>query len=426
MRRERIVVVGAGLSGLTAALRLANAGADVAVLEARDRVGGRAWRVELEDGLAWDAGCQILDGAHRSLIALAAEAGVAVYASDSWSVDGVRWLVGDRELSNGPPLDGDELALFDALADEIHTLESHIDTAHPEATEDAVALDHQTIGGWLRERGASDQVLSVAEVWYATGASSVPIDEMSLLAYGAKQAAGASGPMDLRIEGGPGTLARHLADFLEGRTATGCRVVSIEQTDGRVTIRCEDGSVEVADRAIVAIPLTTQRDIRFEPPLTELRARALRRARYGDVVKGVLTAGRPIEATGGLSEAGFFIRHDRADDAVIAFCGARSAVDLASLPAGQRETDLARAAGAALGIQGLAARHAVAWTNEPMTRGSYVIFGPGDLLDWGRHLPEPHGLVHFAGSEASDLPSYMEGAVRAGERAAHEVLAASR
>jgi monoamine oxidase len=56
MRTSRIVVVGAGLSGLTAALRLVHAGLDVVVLEARGRVGGHAWRIELDDGLTWDAG----------------------------------------------------------------------------------------------------------------------------------------------------------------------------------------------------------------------------------------------------------------------------------------------------------------------------------------------------------------------------------
>jgi monoamine oxidase len=66
----------------------------------------------------------------------------------------------------------------------------------------------------------------------------------------------------------------------------------------------------------------------------------------------------------------------------------------------------------------------VDWAAEPFSRGSYLIFGPGDLTTWGRRLAEPHGRVHFAGSEASDLPSYAEGAVRAGERAADEVLAA--
>jgi monoamine oxidase len=56
---------------------------------------------------------------------------------------------------------------------------------------------------------------------------------------------------------------------------------------------------------------------------------------------------------------------------------------------------------------------------------SYLIFEPGELRGLGARLADPSGPVHFAGAEASDLPSFMEGAVRAGERAAAEVHAAS-
>jgi monoamine oxidase len=53
---------------------------------------------------------------------------------------------------------------------------------------------------------------------------------------------------------------------------------------------------------------------------------------------------------------------------------------------------------------------------------SYLIFAPGELAGWGGRLGDPNGRVHYAGAETSDLPSFMEGAVRAGERAAAEVL----
>jgi len=57
-------------------------------------------------------------------------------------------------------------------------------------------------------------------------------------------------------------------------------------------------------------------------------------------------------------------------------------------------------------------------------RRSYLIFAPGELDGWGRRLGEPDGRVHYAGAETSALPSFMEGAAQAGERAAAEVLAA--
>jgi monoamine oxidase len=418
----RTVVIGAGLSGLTAALRLEHAGVDLLVLEARDRVGGRAWRAELDGGLAWDAGCQVLDEAHTALITLAAEAGVGVYHRHGWALDGMSWLIGGQRTDD-PPLAPDELALFRALGEEVGRLAARIDPAHPGDVEDAGRLDYQTLAGWLRERGASSRLLAIAEAWYSTGSSSVPIEEMSLLAYAAKHAAGAGGPLDVRLEGGPGTLARRLAALLGGRVELGVRAVAVEEAVDAVEIRCANGRVERAERAIVALPLNPLSEIRFTPGLTESKRRALAEARYGDVVKAVLTLPAPAPVNT-LTDRAYLVSHDERDDAIIAFCASRPAVRLASLAPGERDDELARLAGAALGTDGVRMRHAVAWTNEPLTRGSYLIFGPGHLLDWGRRLPEPHGRVHFAGSEASDLPSYMEGAVRAGERAAGEVLAA--
>ena len=55
------------------------------------------------------------------------------------------------------------------------------------------------------------------------------------------------------------------------------------------------------------------------------------------------------------------------------------------------------------------AQVAVDWVREEWTRGSYLILGPGQLLDWGGRLGEPHGRVHFAGVERAALKSYMEG-----------------
>ena len=105
----RILVVGAGLSGLTCALRLREAGVDVQVLEARSRVGGRAWRVELEDGDAYQAGCELVDDAHESLLRLAADAGVAARRRERGEL---RWRFDGVTSFEEPPLAGSELDLF--------------------------------------------------------------------------------------------------------------------------------------------------------------------------------------------------------------------------------------------------------------------------------------------------------------------------
>jgi monoamine oxidase len=372
--------VGAGLSGLTAAYRLEQAGSDAVVLEARGRIGGRAWRLDV-GGLPFDAGCEAFDDGDERLRALAAEVGVESWHTHRWGGD----------LDEPPP------ALC-ALADEIAALAARIDPAHPEDVEGAGRLDAQTLGGRLAELGASSDELAEAETRYAVASSGVPVGEMSLLAYAAKVAAGAARTgLTLRLRGGPIALADALAAELDVRL--GAEVVGIEEEG----LRLRDGARLPAARVVLAVPLTVQQAIRCDRPLPEHRRLALARARYGHVVKAALGLDDvDVHSLPRLTANGLLYQPDPRVPLLALFAGADAA---------HRARELASVA-------------SVDWTGERWSAGSYVIFGPGDLTTWGRRLAEPHGRIHFAGSEASALPSYVEGAVRAGERAADEVLAA--
>jgi monoamine oxidase len=388
MEDVHVVVAGAGLSGLTAARRLAHAGVDVLVLEARKRVGGRAWRVEV-DGLPFDAGCEALDRSHASLLGLARELGMRTHESEAWAA----------HPGKLPPT-------LDALEEEVGALVERIDPEHPEELEDAGALDGRTLGARLFELGASEEELAQAETLYAVASSTVPIEKMSLLAYAAKLAAGASPTgLDLRLEGGPSALAEQLAAALDVRLRA--EVVALDGSAEGVVVRLRDGSEVRARHAVVAVPLTAQRRLRFGPPLPEARRRALAAARYGEAVKVGLAYDRlPERELPEISAEGVLYRPDPELPLLALFAGARAARSASRFSPGRPR-----------------AVRAVDWSQDPYAGGSYLIFGPGHLTSWGHRLSEPHGRIHFAGAESSNLPSYMEGAVRAGERVTREVLA---
>ena len=394
-----VVVVGAGISGLTTAYRLSQAGLDVRVLEARDRVGGRAWRIPMHETF-FDAGCEALDHEHATLRRLAEYVGVSILEAPAWEAD--------------PPLglEGADAEVFRALEAEIASLADRVDPEHPEALDDSRALDYQTLSGWLDDQGASARVLEAAELWISVASSSVPTGEMSFLAYAAKLAAGAApSGLRLRFADGPSALADRLAQELDGRVRCNSPVVALEDEGGEVSVRLANGEVERAERAVVAIPLTLQGNLLFRPPLPEHRSRALAEARYGEVVKqAAILDMDPAISLPVLSGEGHIYRSAHDANLVVRFAGAGAA---------RKDVDLGRLLGVAP-----TAQTAVDWSGEPWTRGSYLIFGPGHLLAWGNRLGESHGRLHFGGAERSTLKSYLEGAARGGEEVAREILAA--
>jgi monoamine oxidase len=397
-RRTEVIVVGAGLSGLAAAYRLHTNGVDVTVLEARDRVGGRAWRIPVDDAF-FDAGCEALDREHGGLLRLAQELGVPVWEAPAW---------GDSPRD----LEGADADLVVELEQEVNALAARVDPAHPEELDDAGALDGQSLAGWLEQRGASRRALEAVEASIAVASSSVPTREMSFLAYAAKRAAGADPTgLTLRFEGGPSALAECLAEELEGGVRTRAAVVRVEDDGGGVSVQLGDGTTERAARAVIAVPLTLQRAIEFDPPLSEVRQHALAEARYGEIVKEAALFDVPQQVPDpDLSADGhlYVAAHD-----------ARLLIRFAGAEAARTGIRLRQVVGA-----DARAHASVDWSAEPWTHGSYLILGPGQLLAWGNRLGEAHGRIHFAGAERSTLKSYMEGAVRAADEAAAEVLAA--
>jgi monoamine oxidase len=272
-RRFEVLVVGAGLSGLAAAYRLSQAGVDVGVVEARRRVGGRAWRVPVGDA-EFDAGCEALDHEHVDLRKLAGELGVGVWEAPPWSSD------------PPPGLEGADAELFAEFEREVEALAARVDPDHPDDVEGAGELDAQTLAGWLEERRASRRVLEAVEEWIAVASSTVSTRQMSLLAYAVKLAAGAAPTgLTLRFEGGPSALAAALEGALDGRVRLGMPVAGVENEGDEIAVRFRDGATERAGRVVIAVPLTLQSKIQFLPELPDHRRRALAEAVYGSVIK---------------------------------------------------------------------------------------------------------------------------------------------
>jgi monoamine oxidase len=392
------VVIGAGLSGLAAALRLTAEGRDVVVLEAADRVGGRVW-TPTAAGVSFEAGGEAVDVANTALRDLAAEVGADLRPSAvGWGDHGpvpVMWHVGGRRFERAG-------GAYLRLQEELTRLGSA-----PEPGEDALTVDE-----WLRARGAGAQERTVCETAVAVTASTVPLRLMSLRALARKHAARA-GPGDgseLRFGDGAGGFAQRIADRLGERVQLRRVVAHVRRGPRSVEVSSPDGPAVSARHAVVAVPLHAR-----------ARIGGLRRdpiGRYGVAVKSllVLAADLPEAAPAAVvtdTPIGYAYRHT--PRTLGSFVGSTPAAWLLRQPRAVADRAVAEAVRMCFGAE---LRQVL---RVPYPR-SYLIFAPGELSSWGGRLGVADGRVHYAGAETSDLPSFMEGAVRAGERAAAEVL----
>ncbi len=392
------VVVGGGLSGLTAAHRLVAAGASVCLLEAGERVGGRVW-TRVDRGIRWEAGGEAIDAANARLRALADEVGAPIVRSQvGWGDHGptpsMAWVAGRTGFA-APPV-------YDALLDEVERLGADPDPA----------ADAESVAGWLADHGADPFDRAVAETMISVVASTVPLRAMSLHALALKYAArgGARSDSEYRFGDGAGSLADRIAAGLGDRVRLGLRVVGVDQRGGRVTVHTAGGERFGAGRAVVAVPLHARARIAGLP-------RPPAAAPYGVAVKSLIELAAPL-ANGAPTSAvtdsvlGYAYRKD--DRTLGAFVGAGPAARLMRMSDGQ-----------ALEAVGAVIRRLFGVGSKRLTRvaypRSYLVFGPGQLTGWAPRLAEPAGRVHMAGAETSVLPSFMEGAVLAGERAAAEL-----
>jgi monoamine oxidase len=393
-----VVVIGAGLSGLTAAHRLVASGKDVVVLEAGDRVGGRVWTPTTAEG-RFEAGGEAVDASNTFLRRLAAEVGAGLRLSAvGWGDHGpepVRWHVGGRtfDRANGA---------YQRLQAELERL----------GTAPGSGPDTVTVADWLRAGGAGAQELAVCETAVAVTASTVALRWMSLYALAVKNAA-RSGPGDgaeLRFCDGAGGFAERIAAGLGHRVRLRRRAAAVRERSRSVVVSTPDGPPVAARHAVVAVPLHARACIA-----------GLRRVpvgRYGVAVKSLLVLDRelPAQAPAAVvtdTAIGYAYRH-----------GLRTLGSfVGSIPAGWllRQSPASADRAVAEAVRTCFGAELARVVRVPYPR-SYLIFAPGELGGWGSRLGERDGRVHYAGAETSELPSFMEGAVRAGERAAADVL----
>jgi len=441
-----VCVVGAGFAGLTAALRLHQSGRSVAVLEARDRVGGRVWTENLSDGSPVDRGGAWLAPKHDAAFGLAREFGVSTYKT--WVkgshilVDGGRMRPYTGLIPRISPLAVITIALAQARLD---WTSKRIPLDAPWTAKRAKEYDARTVAGWVEHSGIRSTIGRDLFEMAVRGLFTGDLGETSLLnllflvrAHGSINTLFSikGGSQENMVDGGAGSLAHRMADALGEAVHLRAPVRSITQRADRVLVEADDVSVTAA-HAVVSVPPTLALGIAFDPVLPEDRTALYTGAVAGPETKTLLVYDEPFWRADGFSgqsaeprsaaEVTLDASAASGQPGVMAsFTFGPVAERVGALDAGERRVAVLEALAARFGPRARSPIEFIetAWWTEQWTRGcSMAHYAPGILSRYGHLLREPFGRLHWAGTETSTLShGAIDGAVLSGQRAATEIL----
>lgn len=404
----RVVVVGAGLSGLASACQLTDAGCEVTVLEARERVGGRVWSVRLANGEIAELGAEWIMPGDEELRRWATRFGVEMVPA---GIDYQRREARGPDAASLQDQDAFLAAANDALAslpfDEISVL---------------------TMGTFLSAIDAP-QAGRAAVLARLQGTCALDLDRVALRAMGERDAFTPPRPATYhRIGSGNQSLAEEMARSLSDvRLGHRVRTISHGAVGARIHL---DGEADLpADAVVVAVPPRIAARLQFDPFLPEELAIALRELPMGAASKlAIPLEGTPAPRAVQSAEVPFWCWvADGTGGAprrcLTSFAGSEMAQVALATGHGDPAPWMERLFALNPDLTVAGEPMLVPWADDPFALGAYSAW---DNRSWDRmgEFDRTVGRLAFAGEHTAGAEHHgtMEGALRSGVRAARQVL----
>ncbi len=440
-----VMVVGAGLAGLTAARILSGNGVRVLVLEARDRVGGRTLSHRTPASDTIDLGAQWIGPTQDRVAALAAE--LSVHTFEQFTTGRKILSIAGRTTSYSSAIPSLPLLSLLSLHKMIRHLGawcSQVPLEAPHTAKRAAEWDAMTVESWKLASVATSATRSIVDVAVRAVFAAEPADISFLFFLFYLHSGGGllrltqttDGAQQTRFTEGAQSLSIRLAERLGDRVRCSAPVRAIMQVGDRVRVSSDLGTHE-AQYVVVAVPPTLAGRIHYDPPMPAARDQMVQRVPMGSVIKSVAFYDRPFWRDEGCSGEAMsdqgpvtLVVDDSPETgspgALLAFILGAQARTWSRRSAEDRRRAVIGCLVSVFGSKAAKPDHYIDkdWSSEPWSGGCYTgILPPGVLTAYGDVLRAPVGRIHWAGTETARVwNGYMDGAIESGHRVAEEVL----
>ncbi|HUF16870.1 MAG TPA: NAD(P)/FAD-dependent oxidoreductase, partial [Thermoanaerobaculia bacterium] len=422
---EPVLIVGAGIAGLTTGYRLQQAGVPVRIIDAQNRVGGRMFSLRdfFPDGQVAELGGELIDTNHSAIRGLAGEMGIELndLAVEDPTLRTEVWYFGGQARS-----DRDVIEAFRPIAarieEDLETLEGDGDVTVA-APNNGQRLDTMTLAQWLDEAGVSGWIRSLLDVGYTTEFGLEPEEQSALnlltMIDTNPDPFHIFGESDERfhVRGGNDLIIKALASRLDGAIETTSRLEAVTaRPDGSIACSVRRGRSSIvitAPKVLLALPFTLLREVRIDVPMSAEKKRTIDELGYGTNAKLMVgfsdRVWRNQHSSNGsvLTDLPFQLcwetsRAQNGRSGILTnFTGGNHGLAIGS------GTDREQAARFTAELERvfsgvLAAREGMKevrfhWPTNPFVKGSYACYKPGQWTSMRGLEGERAGNLHFAG-----------------------------
>lgn len=442
------IVVGAGLSGLNAAMLLEEAGLDVLVLEGRNRLGGRVYTLMDVPGKPEAAG-EYIGANYARMINTVHKLGLEMYNPELNGIDRP-WLykikdqiIDAKSWESHPynPLTGEDRTLLP------HRFLSRISNRNN-------PLAGQPLNAWLRPEfhqydiphdqylrslGINEETIKLMNVVIHSGGihNTSAINELRryhVMDFNSKMSF-SDGKSWKMVKGGNSLLPQAMAASLSNEPILQKTVVGFREANGIVEVHCSDGTEYRAEHVVCSIPISVLRNVTFEPHITGITKETIDQIDYGLSVQVHFKVNEPFWEKDGMEPnmwtdgplERFAIRTKRNNsdpDAAVVFINGPESLKFRLMTDEQvfdyTEKKLAELRPSTKGV--LERLMIQSCERDIHGAGDWVYWQPGQVKKFANHMRKPHGRIHFCGEHTAIMERGMEGAFESGERAALDII----